>query len=133
MKVLHTISGLSVFGGGPSLSTLLTVQGLRHSGVEADILTYKPTQKDDKLISTAGYIHVLDAMSVCLCLGVRFSIFVCAILSKVDSSKVRKVFFGISCKAGGIARWSMPKYLKSSVRVATIKRRCLPISTHTMI
>lgn len=61
MKVLHTISGLSVFGGGPSLSTLLTVQGLRHSGVEARILTYKPTQKGDKLISTAEYIHALDA------------------------------------------------------------------------
>lgn len=61
MKVLHTISGLSVYGGGPSLSTLLTVKGLRQIGVDAEILTYSPDKKGDTLISTDAYIHTIKA------------------------------------------------------------------------
>lgn len=61
MKVLHTISGLSMYGGGPSLSTLLTVKGLRQIGVEAEILTYSPDVKGDTLISTDAYIHAIEA------------------------------------------------------------------------
>lgn len=62
MKVLHTISGLSVYGGGPSLSTLLTVKGLRQSGVDAEILTYFPEINGDALISTDAYIHAIKAV-----------------------------------------------------------------------
>lgn len=58
---MHTIAGMSVFGGGPSLSTLLTVTGLRQQGVSASVLTYAPSKPGDSLISSAPYIHVLDA------------------------------------------------------------------------
>lgn len=62
MKVLHTISSMGVLGGGPSLSTLLTVDGLRMNGVDAEILSYKPSHPDDTMISNAHYIDVVDAL-----------------------------------------------------------------------
>ena len=63
MKVLHTISGLSVYGGGPSLSTLLTVKGLRQSGVDAEILTYFPEINGDsrRMNSNHAVATVTDA------------------------------------------------------------------------
>lgn len=62
MKVLHTISGLSVYGGGPSLSTFLSVKGLRQMGVDAEILTYRPKVKGDSLISMEAYIHAVKVV-----------------------------------------------------------------------
>jgi len=59
MKVLHTISGMSLKSGGPSLSALVLVSGLRDAGVEAEIVTYASGDGGDAPIATDDFIHFL--------------------------------------------------------------------------
>ncbi|MFC0263916.1 glycosyltransferase [Fontibacter flavus] len=59
MKILHTISGLDVYSGGPSLSTWTLLNGLRDSGVEAEILTYASKKGKDQMIGNADFVHAL--------------------------------------------------------------------------
>jgi len=58
MKILHTITGLSFTGGGPTQSVYFTVKGLRNQSLDVDILTYKP-KTGDRLISTEDFIVTL--------------------------------------------------------------------------
>jgi len=58
MKILHTISSLSVNTGGPTQSVFYTVKGLREQNLDVTILTYQP-DLDDKLISTKNFIITL--------------------------------------------------------------------------
>jgi len=58
MKILHTISSLSINAGGPSQSVFYTVEGLRAQGIDADILTYQ-SDLGDKLISKKDFISAL--------------------------------------------------------------------------
>lgn len=58
MKILHSISSLSLNSGGPTHSVFYTVKGLRAQGLETDILTYLPNS-GDKLISEEDFIITL--------------------------------------------------------------------------
>ena len=60
MKVLHIISSMGVFSGGPALSTLLTVKGERDLGINSMILTYNVNKKGDQLIENASFIHLIS-------------------------------------------------------------------------
>ncbi|KAA6315803.1 GDP-mannose-dependent alpha-mannosyltransferase [termite gut metagenome] len=63
MKILHTISSMGVKSGGPALSTLLTVKGLRNYGIEADVVTYQTLNNSDKPISCESFIHMLQSVN----------------------------------------------------------------------
>jgi glycosyltransferase involved in cell wall biosynthesis len=54
---------MGINSGGPSLSTFLTVKGLRNSGVNADILTYQISDTSDELIASEDFIHTLPAVN----------------------------------------------------------------------
>lgn len=58
MKIVHVISSMSLSNGGPSCSTLLTVRGLNHLGVDTQILT-KEMLAGETPISTEPFIHYL--------------------------------------------------------------------------
>lgn len=64
IKVLHTISGLSLNSGGPSTCTYHLLKGLNKSGVQADILTLSPASEEEK-IGTDSFIKMVpcDAIS----------------------------------------------------------------------
>ena len=55
MKILHTISGLGVSGGGPSQSVFYTVKGLRQQGIDAFVLTYQSAE-NDSFVSAEPFI-----------------------------------------------------------------------------
>jgi glycosyltransferase involved in cell wall biosynthesis len=50
---------MGVISGGPALSTLLTVKGLRSINVSTDIVTYQVSDKFDKLIASETFIRTL--------------------------------------------------------------------------
>jgi glycosyltransferase involved in cell wall biosynthesis len=58
MRVIHTISGLNISSGGPSLSTFLLVKGMRQLGINAEIVSFLPGESD-KMISNDNFIHAL--------------------------------------------------------------------------
>ena len=60
MKILHTISGLSINNGGPTQSVFNTVQGLRQQGVDASILTFKP-KGNQKMLFDDAFVTALPA------------------------------------------------------------------------
>ncbi len=51
MKVLHTISSLNIFSGGPSLSVYLLVKELRNKRIAAQILTFEGKNSKDEMIT----------------------------------------------------------------------------------
>jgi glycosyltransferase involved in cell wall biosynthesis len=55
MRVIHTISGLGVSGGGPSQSVFYTVQGLQQQGIDVAVLTYQP-QSGDSFVANEPFI-----------------------------------------------------------------------------
>lgn len=59
MKVLHTISGLSINSGGPSQSVYLLVKELRAKRVDANILTLRSKDSNDKLIAADAFIKTI--------------------------------------------------------------------------
>lgn len=59
MKILHTISGLSINSGGPSLSVWSLVNGLQQLKVYADIVTLDPGEENNNLIAENHWIHVI--------------------------------------------------------------------------
>ena len=59
MRIFYIISSIGVNSGGPSLSTYLTVKGLRRNAVNAEIVTSQVSDKTDKLISEEDFIHAL--------------------------------------------------------------------------
>lgn len=63
MKILHCISTLGVHLGGPSLSTYLTVRGLRSLQIDANILTFE-ARKEDKLIGNDKFITIIPQKSL---------------------------------------------------------------------
>jgi glycosyltransferase involved in cell wall biosynthesis len=50
---------MGVNSGGPALSTLLTVKGLRNKEASAEIVTFQVSDKSDKLIVSEDFIHLL--------------------------------------------------------------------------
>jgi glycosyltransferase involved in cell wall biosynthesis len=63
MKILHTISGLNISSGGPSLSVYLLVKELRAQGIDAEILCFDTEDSKDNLISTEDFIKTIKASS----------------------------------------------------------------------
>lgn len=63
MKILHTISGLSITSGGPSLSVYLLVKELREQGIDAEILCFDTEDSKDNLISREDFIKTIKAPS----------------------------------------------------------------------
>jgi len=61
MKILHTISGMGVRSGGPSLSTYMLVRGLRTCGVDAAIAAYDSSESDNASIANDEFINFLTA------------------------------------------------------------------------
>lgn len=59
MKVLHTISSIGKFSGGPALSTVLTVQGERNLGIDARILSYATYLKGDSNMITESFVYLI--------------------------------------------------------------------------
>jgi len=59
MNVLHTISGMDIKSGGPSLSTYVLVQGLRQAGVSAEIAAYATSATGEGHIAADDFIHYL--------------------------------------------------------------------------
>lgn len=59
MKVLHTISSIGKFSGGPALSTVLTVQGERNLGIDARILSYATYLKGDSSMITESFVYLI--------------------------------------------------------------------------
>ncbi len=57
MKVLHSISGLNLSSGGPSLSTWSLVTGLRYAEINAEIITYQ----DDRMIGKGAFIQTIKS------------------------------------------------------------------------
>jgi glycosyltransferase involved in cell wall biosynthesis len=60
MKVLHNISGLNIYSGGPSLSVYLLVKELRAKGIDAEILSFGTKDLNDKMISTDDFIKTIE-------------------------------------------------------------------------
>lgn len=58
MKVLHSISGLNLSSGGPSLCTWSLISGLRNAGIQAEIVTYKTGIIKDS-IGHGDFVHGL--------------------------------------------------------------------------
>jgi glycosyltransferase involved in cell wall biosynthesis len=54
---------MGINSGGPSLSTLLTIKGLRNKEVSAEIVTYQVFKQSDKLIASEDFIHTLPSIN----------------------------------------------------------------------
>jgi glycosyltransferase involved in cell wall biosynthesis len=52
---------MGVNSGGPALSTLLVVKGLRNRNISAEIVTYQIFRKSDQLITSEDFIHLLPS------------------------------------------------------------------------
>ncbi|MDR2410403.1 MAG: glycosyltransferase, partial [Bacteroidales bacterium] len=63
MKILHTIPSMGINSGGPALSTLLTVKGLRNKNVSADVVTHQISDQSDRLISSEDFIYTLPPVN----------------------------------------------------------------------
>lgn len=61
MKILHTIPRLRINGGGPPLSTSLTVKGIMDRGMNVEILTYALESADDVNIIDGEFVHFLPS------------------------------------------------------------------------
>jgi len=61
MKVLHTIPRLKINGGGPPLSTSLTVKGIMDRGMDVEILTYELESKRDVNIIDGDFVHFMPS------------------------------------------------------------------------
>ncbi len=61
MKVLHSISGLYLTSGGPSLSVWSLVTGLRGISVDAEIITYQSQQKSDEMIGEGSFVKAIPS------------------------------------------------------------------------
>lgn len=59
-NVLHTISGLSLKSGGPSLSVYQLVKELREKGLDARILCLATKDPNEKLISKDNFIRTIE-------------------------------------------------------------------------
>ena len=59
MKILHTISGLGMNGGGPSTCTYYLLKGLNRIGVSADVLTLETVGENDRIVGTDAFIKTL--------------------------------------------------------------------------
>ncbi len=57
MKVLQIISGLNIFSGGPSKSVYNLTKQLRYYDIDAQILTLKSNNPNDKNISEENFIY----------------------------------------------------------------------------
>lgn len=58
MKIIHVITSMSKASGGPSCTTLLTMQGTRALGMEVEILTLQP-DLGEEAVSDDPSIHYL--------------------------------------------------------------------------
>ena len=58
MKILHVINSMSVTNGGPSRTTLLTVQGTRALGMDVEVLTNEPAPGEEAVADDPA-IHYL--------------------------------------------------------------------------
>lgn len=56
MKVLHTIPGLSLVSGGPSICTYNLLKGLRLLGIDAEVLTFESDSSEIKTIGGDPFI-----------------------------------------------------------------------------
>jgi glycosyltransferase involved in cell wall biosynthesis len=61
MKILHSISGLNLSSGGPSLSVWSLVTGLRGLHVDAEIITYQSQQKSDGMIGEGSFVKAIPS------------------------------------------------------------------------
>ena len=61
MKVLHSISGLNLSSGGPSLSVWSLLTGLRELNVDAEIVTYQSQQKNDEMIGEGSFVKAIPS------------------------------------------------------------------------
>jgi len=61
MKVLHSISGMNIESGGPSLSTYVLVMGLREIGLNSEIVAFSSIHGDGRSISHDLFIHYLPS------------------------------------------------------------------------
>ncbi|MBI5663322.1 MAG: glycosyltransferase [Ignavibacterium album] len=59
MKILHTISGLNIYSGGPSFSVYLLVKELRAQGIDVEILCFDTEDSTDRLISKDNFINTI--------------------------------------------------------------------------
>lgn len=59
MNILHSIPSMGILSGGPTLSTLLSVQGERSIGLSSVILTYDIDKGKDRLINSSSFIHLV--------------------------------------------------------------------------
>jgi glycosyltransferase involved in cell wall biosynthesis len=64
MNILHTISGLEITSGGPSLSTWTLINGLRQIDVDAHILTFSPKMESLQMIGNGSFVHALDQPTI---------------------------------------------------------------------
>ncbi len=63
MKVLHSISGLNLSSGGPSLSVWSLVTGLRKLNFDTEIVTYHSQQKNDEMIGDGSFVKAIPSPS----------------------------------------------------------------------
>lgn len=63
LKVLQTISSMSLSAGGPTTCTFNLLKGLKEEGIEIQLLTFDILSKDDKLISNSTEFMRLIAPS----------------------------------------------------------------------
>lgn len=61
MKILHSISGLNLNSGGPSLSVWSLVTGLRGLSIDADIVTYESQEGNDKMIGEGSFVKTIPS------------------------------------------------------------------------
>lgn len=62
MKIQHVITSMGVNWGGPALTSLLTLRGIRAQGIEATILTYG-VGEGDRPIANDAFISCLPPLS----------------------------------------------------------------------
>lgn len=60
ISVLHSISGLNISSGGPSQSAWSLIKGLRNCDINAEILTYKSSNPNERIIGEGTFVHGLS-------------------------------------------------------------------------
>jgi len=61
INTLHSISSLDFSSGGPSLSVWSLVSGLRGLNIDANIVTYKSQEGNDKMIGEGSFVKAIPS------------------------------------------------------------------------
>ena len=64
MKSLHILTSLNKSSGGTSLSSYTLVKGLQMVGLQADMVTFEPSDENDEMISTEAFIHTIPPSKI---------------------------------------------------------------------